>query len=104
MESRQQQRGRVVVRRLNGTEYENTVRDLLGTRVALKDLLPGDSSVAGFDIVPWPVDYRTSGPAEALEGFSSIVAGLERVDFAFREWVGLVAYRLSGRTSVIWPG
>ena len=37
---RQQKKGRVVVRRLNGTEYENTLHDLLGTTVALKECCP----------------------------------------------------------------
>jgi hypothetical protein len=41
--------GRVVLRRLNRTEYENTVRDLLGVQTPLKDLLPLDSSADGFD-------------------------------------------------------
>jgi hypothetical protein len=41
--------GRVVLRRLNRTEYENTVRDLLGVVVDLKDMLPPDSSAHGFD-------------------------------------------------------
>ena len=48
---RQQKYGRVAVRRLNGTEYENTVRDLLGSSVKLKELLPEDNSAAGFDNV-----------------------------------------------------
>jgi hypothetical protein len=39
----------VVLRRLNRTEYENTVRDLLGVQVDLKDLLPLDSTAHGFD-------------------------------------------------------
>ncbi len=43
--------GRVVLRRLNRAEYENTVRDLLGVNVKLKDLLPLDSSADGFDNV-----------------------------------------------------
>ena len=41
--------GRVVLRRLNRVEYENTVRDLLGVDASLKDLLPLDSSAGGFD-------------------------------------------------------
>jgi len=41
--------GRVVLRRLNRVEYENTVRDLLEIDVGLKDLLPLDSSANGFD-------------------------------------------------------
>lgn len=43
--------GRVVLRRLNRTEYENTVRDLLGVQVELKELLPPDTSASGFDNV-----------------------------------------------------
>lgn len=43
--------GRVVLRRLNRTEYENTVRELLGVTVDLKELLPLDSSADGFDNV-----------------------------------------------------
>ena len=37
------------LRRLNRAEYENTVRDLLGVDVDLKDLLPPDTSTNGFD-------------------------------------------------------
>ncbi|HEV7403654.1 MAG TPA: DUF1592 domain-containing protein [Chthoniobacteraceae bacterium] len=43
--------GRVVLRRLNRTEYENTVRDVLGVDSKLRDLLPLDSSADGFDNV-----------------------------------------------------
>ena len=43
--------GRVVLRRLNRTEYENTIRDLLGVDVDLQAMLPLDSSAAGFDNV-----------------------------------------------------
>ena len=43
--------GRVVQRRLNRVEYENTVRDLLGVDVDLKELLPIDGSAGGFDNV-----------------------------------------------------
>ena len=48
---RQQKNGRVMVRRLNGTEYENTIRDLLGTSVNVKTMLPEDNTAAGFDNV-----------------------------------------------------
>ncbi|HMF10999.1 MAG TPA: DUF1592 domain-containing protein [Gemmataceae bacterium] len=41
--------GRVVLRRLNRTEYETTLRDLLATSVQVKDLLPDDNIAAGFD-------------------------------------------------------
>ena len=42
-------RGRTVLRRLNRVEYENTVRDLLGIKINLKDQLPEDGSADGFD-------------------------------------------------------
>lgn len=42
-------RNRVVLRRLNRTEYENTVRDLLGVDLDLKDLLAPDPASNGFD-------------------------------------------------------
>ncbi len=57
---RQQKKGRVVVRRLNGTEYENTIRDLLGTRVNLKEMLPEDNSVAGFDNIAAALDVSAT--------------------------------------------
>jgi hypothetical protein len=41
--------GRVILRRLNRVEYENTVRDLLGISVNLKSQLPEDGSADGFD-------------------------------------------------------
>ncbi len=43
--------GRVVLRRLNRIEYDNTVRDLLGVDANLKELLPLDISADGFDNV-----------------------------------------------------
>ena len=50
-EAARRAQGRVVLRRLNRVEYENTVRDLLGVDVDLKELLPSDSSADGFDNV-----------------------------------------------------
>ncbi len=41
--------GRVVLRRLNRIEYENTINDLLGINVNLKEQLPADGSADGFD-------------------------------------------------------
>lgn len=41
--------GRVVLRRLNRSEYENTMRDLLGVRLDLKDVLPSETAAGGFD-------------------------------------------------------
>lgn len=59
---------------------------------------------AGFDVIPYPVDYRTRGPEDLLRPFERIPAGLERTDVAAREWIGLVAYWLTGRTDTLFPG
>jgi hypothetical protein len=41
--------GRVTLRRLNRVEYDNTVRDLLGTALRPAERLPGDEVDRGFD-------------------------------------------------------
>ncbi|WP_395750595.1 DUF1592 domain-containing protein [Prosthecobacter sp.] len=45
-----------IMRRLNRTEYENTLRDLLGVRTQLADLLPEDGKAFGFDNVGEALD------------------------------------------------
>src|SRR4051794_26551883 len=47
--ARRAREGRVVLRRLNRIEYQNTIRDLLGIQVNLIDQLPEDGSANGFD-------------------------------------------------------
>lgn len=58
---------------------------------------------AGFEVVPYPVDFRTTGRDGSLQGFATISDGLRRFDVAMREYVGLVAYRLTGRTDALFP-
>ena len=43
--------GRVVLRRLNRVQYENTVRDLFAVDVMVKEMLPEDTIAQGFDNV-----------------------------------------------------
>jgi hypothetical protein len=47
--ARRAKEGRVVLRRLNRNEYQNTIRDLLGVEADLKEQLPADGSADGFD-------------------------------------------------------
>jgi hypothetical protein len=49
--ARQASSGRTVLRRLNRSEYENTLHDLLGVDTPLRDLLPEDALAGGFDNV-----------------------------------------------------
>ena len=59
-DDRRAKQGRATARRLNRVEYENTVRDLLGIDVELKELLPPDATANGFD---------TSGDAHHISQF-----------------------------------
>lgn len=59
---------------------------------------------AGFDVVPWPTDYRTRGSADLLQPFDKMTEGLRRTDMAVREWIGLAAYWLLGRSDSLFPG
>jgi len=47
--ARQSADGRTQLRRLNRVEYENTVHDLLGIDIDLKEMLPEDAIANGFD-------------------------------------------------------
>jgi len=69
--------GRVRVRRLNRLEYENTVRDLLGIEVPLRDLLPEDDLRDGFSnqtgalsISPVHIQQYMAAADRALEAAS----------------------------------
>ena len=59
---------------------------------------------AGFVVEPWPVDYRTKGPGDAMRFSDGIADGLKRFDVVTKEYVGLLVYRLRGRTDALWPG
>ncbi|RVD53652.1 YdcF family protein, partial [Mesorhizobium sp. M8A.F.Ca.ET.023.02.2.1] len=58
---------------------------------------------AGFPTVPWPVDYRTSGK-EGIGLFRDNPSdSLQATTMAVREWIGLLAYWLSGRIDQPFP-
>jgi uncharacterized SAM-binding protein YcdF (DUF218 family) len=63
----------------------------------------GAFRAAGFDAEAWPVDYRTRGKADLMRPFDKVSEGLRRVDTAAREWVGLVAYWIRGRSDALFP-
>ena len=59
---------------------------------------------AGFPVEPFPVDWRV-GDRGDLGSFALLGAeGLSRTDTGAREWMGLVAYRLTGKTDQLLPG
>jgi uncharacterized SAM-binding protein YcdF (DUF218 family) len=58
---------------------------------------------AGFPVEAYPVDWRTRGQIDAMAPFASVADGLKRTDTAVHEWIGLLAYRLSGKTADVFP-
>jgi uncharacterized SAM-binding protein YcdF (DUF218 family) len=58
----------------------------------------------GFEVLPWPVDYRTAGGDDLWRFFPRASQGLRRVDLAAKEWAGLLAYYVTGRTTALLPG
>lgn len=78
-------------------------RFLLVTSAAHMPRSIGVFRKAGLDVVAYPTDYRTAFPEDALSPFGSIPAGLKRLDEGTKEWIGLVAYWLMGRTSALFP-
>lgn len=58
---------------------------------------------AGFPVIPYPVDYRTRGTEDLTRPVDSVADGLEALDLAAHEWIGLAMYRLVGRTKELFP-
>lgn len=59
---------------------------------------------AGFDVLPWPVDYRTAGDEGVGLFTDNAIDSLQATTLGLREWIGLVAYWLSGRIDSPFPG
>jgi uncharacterized SAM-binding protein YcdF (DUF218 family) len=58
---------------------------------------------AGFEVEAYPVDRRTSR-FDVFQFSSVSTISLERTDTAMREWIGLLAYRLTGKIDDFLPG
>jgi uncharacterized SAM-binding protein YcdF (DUF218 family) len=59
---------------------------------------------AGFTVEPYPVDWRVGRNAADLLFPGVAGEGFARIDFAAREWIGLLAYWLTGRIDRLFPG
>jgi len=58
---------------------------------------------AGFPVEAYPVDWRARGPIDELKPFNSFTTGLTLTDIAMHEWIGLLVYRLTGRSEKLFP-
>ncbi len=107
---------RVLVEETSRNTEENArfTRDLVRPRAGQRWILVtsayhmprsvGLFRAAGFDVLPYPVDYRSTGAARDFAPTAEVSAGLRRLDMAAREWIGLLAYRASGRIADVVPG
>jgi uncharacterized SAM-binding protein YcdF (DUF218 family) len=60
---------------------------------------------AGFAVEAFPVDFLSEGDrADFLRPYRKASRGLDIADDGFKEWVGLLAYRLAGYTDTLFPG
>jgi uncharacterized SAM-binding protein YcdF (DUF218 family) len=109
-------RGRMLIERQSRNTEENATlskalaqpkpgeRWLLVTSAAHMPRAVGVFRKAGFPVEAYPVDWRTGGPGDMIAPFDRVSTGLQRLDTAAHEWVGLVVYRLAGKTSSLFPG
>lgn len=58
---------------------------------------------AGFNVEPYPVDWRMGGRDELFTFTNAGKDGLEKTEVAVREWIGLLVYHLMGRTDELLP-
>lgn len=108
-------RERLIVETASRTTYENAALSLplmaprpgerwvLVTSAYHMPRSVGSFRSVGLDVIAYPVDFRTRGAGDMTRMFLSIPAGLLRLDLAAKEWIGLIAYRLSGRSGALFP-
>ena len=106
---------RMILERKSRNTYENAVftqalvqpkpgeRWLLVTSAAHMPRAVGIFRKVGWPVVADPVDYLTFGDGRDLKPTAEALESLTRLDVALHEWVGLVAYRLTGKTDSLFP-
>ena len=57
----------------------------------------------GFDVIPYPVAYRTFGDERDFLQPTQMFDKVLMLDYSVREWVGLLAYRLAGKMNALFP-
>jgi uncharacterized SAM-binding protein YcdF (DUF218 family) len=57
---------------------------------------------AGWEVVPWPVNFRTGRSFAALYD-APFPERIGQFESGMREWIGLAAYWLMGRTDALFP-
>ncbi len=57
----------------------------------------------GMPVTAFPVDYRTGGHPSWTPPSDSLAEGMMSFEVAVREWIGLVVYYATGRSSALFP-
>ncbi len=108
-------RGDVLYEDHSRNTFENAVftRDLVKPKAGERWLLvtsamhmPRSVGVfrkAGFPVIAYPVDFRTNGDFWRPHLASLTQSAVGATDFAAHEWIGLVAYYLTGKTGALFP-
>jgi uncharacterized SAM-binding protein YcdF (DUF218 family) len=109
-------RDRVIVERKSRNTVENAAfakqlvmpkageRWLLVTSAMHMPRAVGVFRKAGFAIDAYPVDYLTSGAKDLWTLPSTLMGGIGITDLVVHEWIGLLAYWITGRISEPFPG
>ena len=57
----------------------------------------------GFPVIAYPVDFRTNGAFWRAGVPGDTGSAVSMVENAMHEWLGLIAYRLTGKTDALFP-
>ena len=58
---------------------------------------------AGWEVIPYPVDFETEWPYRFDLGLG-MAGGIKNLSLALHEWMGLLIYRFLGRSDEVFPG
>jgi uncharacterized SAM-binding protein YcdF (DUF218 family) len=106
---------RLVLERESRNTYENALfsarlvqpqpgqRWLLITSAMHMPRAIGVFRALGWPVIPYPTDYRTI-PSGGTDYYFDFTEGIVALEDAAKEWLGLVAYRILGRTDSLFPG
>jgi uncharacterized SAM-binding protein YcdF (DUF218 family) len=107
---------RIIIERDSRNTWENALltKDLVKPKAGERWLLitsawhmprsVGIFRVAGFEVIAYPVDFESRNTdREIRRPILPMSRGLDLVDRMAREWIGLLAYRVAGRTDALLP-
>jgi len=61
----------------------------------------GIAREVGWNMLAWPVDYQTG--EESFHLSFQFAGNVNALEIAAHEWIGLVVYRLTGRSAAFFP-